>query len=181
MGHSGAGPSQAHLCFALGLPGETSTFHNGCVFYPSVASLAAFFLFKRCTASSHHAADRNGWVSFLTSWFIFTTVHEMDTCKLVSSWHTSCRVVFSVEDISVIVAVFSRGVSHCTPLCCCFYYPFLLAKGRRTSAALCDCPFPFEALHSVWAGHKMHFCVLLSQALRLLWHSISCYIFLQLN
>lgn len=149
-GHSRVGPSQTHVCFAQGLVGERSMFHVGCVFCPSVVSLAEFFLFNKCTASSHHTADRNGQVSFFTSWFIFTTVHEIDTHKLVSfsvsSWHASYRVVFSVEGISVIVAGFSRRgillmpvLDLCIPLCCCFYYPFLLAKDRRASSALCDC------------------------------------------
>lgn len=46
------------------------------------------------------------------------------------------------------------------PLCCCFYYPFLLTKDSKASTTLC--PFAFEALHSVQAGHKMYFCLLLS-------------------
>lgn len=114
-GHSRVGPLHANVCFALGLFGERRVFHIGCIFCPSVVSLAEFFLFNRCTASSHHAADRNSRVSFFTSWFIFTTVHEMDTHKLVSfsvsSWRAGYRAVFSIQDIFVIVAGFSRGVS----------------------------------------------------------------------
>lgn len=75
--HSRVGLSQAHICFALGLFGETSVFHEGCVFCPSVVSLGE--LFNRCRVSSHLTAGRNSRVSSFSSWFIFTTIHEIDT------------------------------------------------------------------------------------------------------
>lgn len=47
---------------------------------------------------------------------ISPTKHDTDLWKLVSfsvsSWHASYKVVFSAEDISIVIAGFSRGISY---------------------------------------------------------------------